>query len=57
MAERTVRPISAAATRCLRGTILRPGHPPERLLYTDDDAPDTLHAGAFQGEMLVGIAW
>lgn len=51
-----VRPISAAATRPLRSEILRPGQPPERLVYPGDDAPGSFHAGAFVGGTLVGIA-
>lgn len=56
MTMREVRPISAPETRGLRGTILRPGQRPEQLVYPGDDAADTLHAGAFDGGMLVGIA-
>lgn len=56
MRELTVRPISAAATRPLRGKILRPNDPPERLVYPSDEQPDTLHAGAFHAGALVGIA-
>jgi len=56
MEQRAVHPIGAAATRALRGAILRPGQPPEQLIYAGDDAPDTLHAGAFHEGALVGIA-
>lgn len=56
MKHREVRPISAEETRGLRGTILRPGQRPEQLVYPGDEAADTLHAGAFQGGSLVGIA-
>jgi GNAT superfamily N-acetyltransferase len=56
MEIREVRAISAAETRPLRALILRPGQPPERLVYPADDAPDTLHAGAFHEGTLVGIA-
>lgn len=56
MAKREVRLISAAETRGLRGAILRPGRPAEQLVYPADDAPDTLHAGAFRDGGLVGIA-
>lgn len=51
-----IRPISAAETRPLRADILRPGQPPESLVYPGDDAPDSFHAGAFLGGVLVGIA-
>jgi len=56
MEQRAVQTISAAATRNLRGAILRPGQPPERLVYADDEAPETLHVGAFHEGALVGIA-
>jgi ribosomal protein S18 acetylase RimI-like enzyme len=52
----TVRPISAAETRPLRGEVLRPGQPPASLVYPGDDAPDSFHAGAFVDGALVGIA-
>ena len=51
-----VRLISAAETRPLRGTVLRPGQPPANLIYPGDDAPDSFHAGAFVDGELVGIA-
>ena len=51
-----VRPITAAETRPIRSEILRPGHPPESLVYPGDDAPDSFHAGAFVEGALVGIA-
>ncbi len=51
-----VRPITAAETRPLRAQILRPGEPPERLVYPGDDHSDVLHAGAFHENKLVGIA-
>jgi ribosomal protein S18 acetylase RimI-like enzyme len=56
MTNITVRPISAADTRPLRSAILRPGQPPHMLAYAGDDAPDTLHLGAFDNGELVGIA-
>jgi GNAT superfamily N-acetyltransferase len=56
-----IRPISAAATRPLRAEVLRPGQPPDALVYPGDDHPDALHVGAFDlgpdgTERLVGIA-
>ena len=50
-----IRPISAADTRPLRSLLLRPGQPPENLVYPGDDHPDAFHGGAFDGERLVGI--
>ena len=51
-----IRPIPAAETRPLRGRILRPGQPPEELVYPGDDAPESLHAGAFEEQELLGVA-
>ena len=51
-----VRPITAAETRPLRGAVLRPGQPPEQLVYPGDDHADALHAGAIDGDRLVGVA-
>ena len=51
-----VRPITAAETRPLRSAILRPGQPPDALVYDGDDAPGSFHAGAFLGRELVGVA-
>lgn len=40
----------------LRARILRPGQPAERCHFPGDDAPGTVHLGAFAGARLVGIA-
>ncbi len=48
--------ISAVETRLLRSAVLRPFQSPEELVYFGDDAPDTLHIGAFHNGELVGIA-
>ena len=52
----TVRPITSREVRELRHAVLRPFDPPEKLVYSGDEDPDTLHAGAFDGETFVGIA-
>lgn len=52
----TVRPISAAEARPLRSEILRPGQPPDSLVYPGDDVPGSFHAGAFAEGEIVGIA-
>lgn len=52
----TVRDITAAETRPLRSEVLRPGQPPESLVYPGDDAPDSLHAAAIVDDAIVGIA-
>ena len=51
-----IRAISAAETRPMRALLLRPGQPPENLVYPGDDHPDAFHGGAFDGDRLVGIA-
>lgn len=51
-----VRPITAAQTRQLRHAVLKPFQPVEELIYPGDDAPDSLHVGAFQADQIVGIA-
>jgi GNAT superfamily N-acetyltransferase len=51
-----IRRISAIETLQLRQQVLRPNQRPEEQVYPNDDAPDTLHAGAFRDGMLIGIA-
>jgi GNAT superfamily N-acetyltransferase len=51
-----VRVITAEAARPLRQAVLRPGLPPETTHYPGDEQPGAWHAGAYQGEMLIGIA-
>lgn len=51
-----VRAITAAETQPLRSAVLRPGQPPESLVYPGDDAPTTFHAGAIIDGEIVGIA-
>ena len=51
-----VRPVTAAETRPLRQRILRPHQRPEQLVYPHDDAPETLHVAAFDGDAMVGTA-
>ena len=51
-----IRAIAAAETLQLRQQVLRPKQRPEEQVYPNDDAPDTLHAGAFRDGKLVGIA-
>jgi GNAT superfamily N-acetyltransferase len=56
MTQDELRPISAAAARQLRSALLRPFESPDELVYFGDDAPDTLHVGAFINGELSGIA-
>lgn len=51
-----VRKTTAVAVRELRSRLLRPHQKPCELVYVGDNFTDTLHAGAFEGETLVGIA-
>ena len=51
-----IRSISASDTRPLRQQLLRPNQHIDELVYEGDDANDTLHAGAFLKDQLVGIA-
>ncbi len=51
-----IRPISAAETRPLRRSVLRPHQTEAELVYAGDDATDTVHLGAFLGPNLVGVA-
>jgi GNAT superfamily N-acetyltransferase len=51
-----VRPIRPAQVRELRHALLRPFEPAEKIVYYGDEAPDTLHAGAFDADRFVGIA-
>ena len=48
--------VPAARVRPLRAELLRPGQPPEQLRYEGDEAPDTLHLLALDGETEIGIA-
>ena len=51
-----LRPITAEQTRLLRSSVLRPHQSPDELIYDGDDAPESLHLGAFLNGNLVGIA-
>jgi predicted GNAT family N-acyltransferase len=52
----TIRPVAAAEVRPLRGAVLRPGRAADESSYPGDDEPETLHAGAFDGGEMVGVA-
>jgi ribosomal protein S18 acetylase RimI-like enzyme len=51
-----IRCIAACDTITLRDAALRPGLPPGGSHYPGDDAPETLHLGAFSANMLVAVA-
>lgn len=50
------RRVAARDTHSLRDAVLRPGLPPGGSIYPGDDAPDTLHLGAFVGDTIAAIA-
>lgn len=52
----TVCSLTAADVRPLRSEVLRPGQPPDSLVYPGDDAPGSLHAGTLVDGEIVGIA-
>lgn len=56
MAKLLIRQIASKDTLHLRGAIMRPGEPPENLVYEADNDPDTLHLGAYVDDKQVGIA-
>jgi predicted GNAT family N-acyltransferase len=51
-----IRRLAASDTIALRDAALRPGLPPGGSDYPGDDAPETLHLGAFSDNMLVAVA-
>ena len=51
-----IRPITAAETIPVRWPVLRAGFPRETAVFDGDDAPATMHFGAFDGIRLVGVA-
>jgi len=51
-----IRAIAAAETIAVRWPVLRPGFPRETAVFDGDDAATTLHFGAFDGDMLLGVA-
>lgn len=56
MTRLELRAIAATDTRPLRQHVLRPHQAPEALVYPGDDAPDTLHVGAYLDGQQVGVA-
>jgi ribosomal protein S18 acetylase RimI-like enzyme len=52
----SLRWISVAEARVLRDRVLRAGLPAGRSIYPGDDAPDTLHLGAFVNGRLAAVA-
>ena len=48
--------ISAEDTIAVRWPILRPGFPRESAVFEGDEAPATIHLGAFHDDLLAGVA-
>lgn len=51
-----VQQVAAPVVRPLRAQVLRPGQPPDALVYDGDGHPLALHAAAYDGARLAGIA-
>jgi hypothetical protein len=51
-----IRRIEACDTITFRDAALRPGLPPGGSHYPGDEAPETLHLGAFSDNTLVAVA-
>ena len=51
-----IRRIAACDTITLRDAALRPGLPPGGSHYPGDEAPETLHLGAFSDNTLIAVA-
>jgi GNAT superfamily N-acetyltransferase len=51
-----IRTIAVDEARILRRVVLRPNLPPEASIFPGDDAPTSLHLGAFESDELVGVA-
>ncbi len=51
-----IRPITAAETHLVRQLVLRPQETPEAQVYPRDDAPESLHVGAYLDGKLIGVA-
>lgn len=54
--EMAIRCISVVEARVLRDQVLHRGKPAVRSIYPGDDAPDTLHLGAFVDGQLAAVA-
>lgn len=52
----TIEPISVEQARTIRRAVLKPGLPGGESVYPGDDAPETIHLGAFESGRLLGIA-
>jgi GNAT superfamily N-acetyltransferase len=50
------RAVDAVVVRPLRGEVLRPGQPPDQLVFPGDDEPETLHVAVVSGGRVLGVA-
>ena len=53
---RPLGPDERAVLHDLRGRVLRPGRPPDESRFPGDDAPTTMHLGAFLADRCVAVA-
>jgi GNAT superfamily N-acetyltransferase len=51
-----IRRITAEETRPIRREVLKPGLPEAAVHLPGDEGPGTIHLGAFDGDVLIGIA-
>lgn len=51
-----IKEISAEETYAVRRPVLRPGMPAEECIFQGDEAPDTIHLGAFVQGRLIAVA-
>jgi GNAT superfamily N-acetyltransferase len=56
MSEITIRVVAAEIVLPLRRDVLRPGRTLEQASFPEDNAPETFHLAAFEGERVVGVA-
>jgi predicted GNAT family N-acyltransferase len=52
----TIRTVDLRTIRQMRHDLLRPHQEPWEIVFDGDDDTDTLHVGAFDGDVLVGVA-
>ncbi len=54
--EPVIAQVRAEAVRPVRGVVLRPGQPADRLIYPGDDAATSVHLGCLvEGERIVAV--
>ena len=56
MTNPTLKHITAQQARPHRQAILRPGQPPEAVIYAKDDNPETRHFAIFESDEILAVA-